>query len=60
MIGNNELKINEATMMEAMQLWLNDNFKVPPKVVSVSESKTGTYSKEFTIATCSQTEEGGK
>ena len=49
MIGNNEMRINEATMMEAVQLWLNDQFKVPPKVISVEQSKTGSYPKEFTI-----------
>ena len=49
MIGNNEFILNEATMMEAVQLWLNDQFKVPPTVTSIEQSKTGSYSKEFTV-----------
>jgi len=57
MTGNNEIKINEATMMEAVQLWLNDQFKVPPKVTSVEQSKTGSYSNEFTIQINVPTEE---
>lgn len=57
MTGNNEMKINEATMMEAVQLWLNDQFKVPPKVTSVEESKASSYSKEFTIQFSVPTEE---
>ena len=57
MIGNNEILINEATMMEAVQLWLNDQFKVPPQVISVEQGKTGSYSKEFTVKVSGTTEE---
>jgi hypothetical protein len=35
MVGYNEIKINPATMLEAINLWLVDQFKDPPKAVSV-------------------------
>ena len=56
MTGNNEIKINEATMIEAVQLWLNDQFKSPPKVTSVEQVQAGSYSKEFTIKVSAPTE----
>ena len=36
MKGTNEININQATMQDAIQLWLTDQFKHPPKVVSVA------------------------
>lgn len=33
MKGNNELHINQATMIEAMQLWASATFKAPPPIV---------------------------
>ena len=56
MTGNNEIKINEATMIEAVQLWLNDQFKSPPKVTSVEQVQACSYSKEFTIKVSAPTE----
>lgn len=49
MIGNNELRFNEATMVAAMQFWLNDQFKVPPTVTSVKQGDTSAYAKEFIV-----------
>jgi hypothetical protein len=36
--GNNELHINHATMMLAVQMWLDATMTNPPKVTSVSAS----------------------
>lgn len=38
MQGNNTLKLNQATMIEALQLWCAANFKEPPIVKSVHEN----------------------
>lgn len=49
MLGSNELRINEATMMEAVQLWLDSTFKEnPPRVESVSEVGDN-YSRVFQL-----------
>lgn len=49
MIGNNELQLNEATMIEAVQMWVNANFTNPPKVTSIDVDKSGSYAKTFII-----------
>jgi hypothetical protein len=49
MIGNNELQLNEATMIEAVQFWVNANFTNPPRVQSIDMTKGGSYSKTFTV-----------
>lgn len=50
MKGNNELRLNEATMIEALQLWLDAQFKGPaPRVVSIEEHNSDTYCKEFKV-----------
>lgn len=50
MKGNNELRLNEATMIEALQLWLDSKFtKDAPRVTSVEAIHSGTYCKEFSI-----------
>ena len=33
MRGNNEIHMNQATMVEAMQLWLDHTFKNPPEAL---------------------------
>lgn len=38
MIGNNKIYINQATMQEAIKLWLADQFKNPPLVDSVKKN----------------------
>lgn len=49
MIGNNDLQLNEATMIEAVQMWVSANFTNPPKVTSIDVDKNGAYSKTFII-----------
>ena len=50
MKGNNELRLNEATMIEALQLWLDSKFaKDAPRVTSVEAINSGAYCKEFSI-----------
>ena len=39
MKGNNSLLLNGATMIEAVQFWLNSQMNSPPKVLSVSQNK---------------------
>ncbi len=43
MTGNNELRLNHATMIEAVQFWLNSQMRAGVKVIGVSET-TGTTS----------------
>lgn len=40
MIGNNEFKFNQATMIEALQLWCDKNFVAPPIVTAVKIDNT--------------------
>ncbi len=50
MKGNNELRINHATMIEAVQLWVDSQFlKDWARVESVEQIPTGTYCPEFSI-----------
>ena len=37
MQGKNEIHMNQATMQEAVQLWLNDQFKNPPTIFMVEK-----------------------
>lgn len=39
MKGNNKLILNEATMIEAVQCWLNKLMLSPPRVSGVRETK---------------------
>jgi len=57
MKGNNEFILNQATMLNAVQLWLNDQFKIPPTATSVEQTGTGSYSREFTVKVASPEEE---
>lgn len=50
MKGSNELILNEATMIEAVQYWLDSRMiPVAPKVTGV-KSRTENYDKTFEIA----------
>jgi len=55
MIGNNEIVLNEATMIVALQHWFDTvTFATgkSPKVQSVKQDKSGGYSRQdcFTVA----------
>lgn len=39
MKGNNTITINKATMLEALQLWVESEFKKPARVLDVNESR---------------------
>lgn len=41
MVGANELLLNHATMLKAVELWLADQFKKPPKPTRVSTVPNG-------------------
>jgi len=47
--GNNTLQMNQSTMVQAIQLWVDSQFKVPPKVVSVRVNSRGGTSTEFEV-----------
>ncbi len=49
MKGTNTIEINQATMLEAMDLWLADQFKSPPKARSVSEVRSGGHMDGFKV-----------
>ena len=49
MKGTNTIEINQATMLEAVNLWLADQFKSPPKATSVSEARNSAYQHGFKI-----------
>lgn len=52
MTGNNELTLNQATMIEALQMWLDAQMMAgkAPKVTSVA-AKSGVYDSEaFVVA----------
>ena len=62
MQGKNEIHMSQATMQEAVQLWLNDQFKEPPTVASVKKD-TDTYgagSDRFIVVVNGTTDGGGK
>jgi len=52
MRGKIEIYMNQATMMAAVQLWLDDQFKSPPSVVSVKKNTDthGAGSDQFIIS----------
>lgn len=50
MKGNNEFRLNHATMIEALQMWIDAQFKNdPPRVASVEELGSTNYCKEFSV-----------
>ena len=52
MIGTNELKLNEATMIEVVEYWLTNKVlrhdSPAPRVASVKASNNG-YDSQFTV-----------
>jgi hypothetical protein len=48
MKGNNTLELNQATMVEALQLWAEHTFKNAPKVVVVRQ-KPLNHSTSFEV-----------
>lgn len=59
MKGNNELRLNKATMIEALQLWVDAQFvKNPPRVTSVEELSGSSYSNEFSVKVTDEPKEG--
>lgn len=49
MKGTNTLHINQATMVEAMNLWLADQFKNPPVATKVKEGDKNRHNDGFTV-----------
>lgn len=49
MKGNNTLELNQATLIEALQLWCDATFKTPPEVLSVKQSKDNYSGTTFTV-----------
>lgn len=59
MIGTNELNLNEATMIQAMQEWLDKRMGCfSPKVVSVLGGTKEYNTRTFTVATTDRDPEG--
>ncbi len=54
MVGQNQMALNEATMIEVVQYWLDNkslNKDEPrPKVTGVDKTSNGRYDAEFTIS----------
>ena len=51
MIGNNDLSINEATMIEAVQFWLDSKMVPPvPRITSVKSEKDYCGTVAFKVA----------
>lgn len=59
MKGKNEIKINQLTMLEAINLWLADKFKIPPVATDVS-SDNSISPGSFTIKIDAPEDEGEK
>lgn len=55
MKGTNEIHLNQATMLEVINLWLAHNFKSPPAAARV-ESKSDGHTKIF-VLTVTEAEE---
>lgn len=59
MKGNNELRLNHATMIEALQMWIEHQFaQNAPRVVSVEELSSSGYCKEFSVRVTDEPKEG--
>jgi len=58
MKGSNTFVLNEATMMEAIQFWLNSKMINAPKVTGINIGREG-FSKTFDILLSSEAEEEG-
>lgn len=48
MTGENTLKLNQETMVEALQTWVDKTFVNPPKVMKVVKQE-GQYVEDFEI-----------
>jgi len=47
MVGNNQLNLNAATMMQALQEWIDKRWSgKAPKVISITVTDKGNYSGE--------------
>jgi len=56
MTGNNEFRLNTATMKEALQMYFSSRFNEPiPIVTDVSEDKSS-YGTTFTVKTTDKVE----
>jgi hypothetical protein len=49
MKGNNEILLNAATMIEAVQLWADANFKEPVTVLAVDQASKTSYEQTFKV-----------
>ncbi len=49
MIGNNEIKINQATMIEAIQEYFDKRYTSKIKITKVTGSTINNYSETFSI-----------
>lgn len=49
MKGSNTLKLNQATMVEALQLWVANTWHTPPTVKSVSEDRHPSGAVQFLV-----------
>lgn len=58
MKGNNELRLNHATMIEALQLWIDSKFKGPLRVESVEQLSDTNYCREFAVKVTDEPKEG--
>jgi hypothetical protein len=58
MKGNNTLNMNQATMCDAIGLWLADQFKNPPRVISVRVDASVNGGTGFTVYLAGKDEKG--
>jgi hypothetical protein len=49
MRGKNEIYINQETMKQAIQLWLNDQFKDPPTAHTVRKNRELSAPDQFIV-----------
>lgn len=60
MIGNNELHLNEATLIEALQFWLDAKLKVPAPTVTGVKMNDAYGSKTFVVSVSSEADRPAK
>lgn len=58
MKGNNELRLNHATMIEALQFWVDSKFIGPLRVESVEQLSSTNYCREFSVKVTDAPKEG--
>jgi len=54
MVGSNELHLNEATIIEALQFWLDAKLKVPVPTVTGVKTNDAYGSKTFVVSVSSE------